>query len=443
VHQGGYATGTPNYTTPYGNSLASQAGMGAANTGYPAGTVNRQAFTGVGVMGSSQYLYDRGRWGSCASIGLNQPSCLNIAAKGVIDPATRKLTLLVEIYYTADAEEITNKLTVAMLQNEILGPQTGGAANYPEMMVGGQYRHMHMLRDYVTATQWGMSVSPTTEGTFWSHTFTYNIPEQINNVPVVLENLEFVVFVAENNKTIISGTEAIIDDNDAEYTITTSEEEHGSIVQRGDNVFPVGTQAIFTITPDEGYKTKEVFVNELPMNMAEATEFKYFVFNDFSLRVTFTTAYTITASAGENGAISPMGETEYMEGNSATYTFTPDADYKIDEVLIDNVPVEIDLDATSYTFPAVDKDYTIHVTFKLIDGIKDVNGMAISIAPNPVNDQLYITGMYDKLEIFSISGQLLTTAYSQPTIDVNSLAKGIYFIKIQSNSQICTFKIIK
>ncbi|MCL2247554.1 MAG: hypothetical protein FWC10_10700, partial [Lentimicrobiaceae bacterium] len=47
VHQGGYATGTPNYTTPYGTALASQAGMGLTNTGYPAGTVSRQAFPGV------------------------------------------------------------------------------------------------------------------------------------------------------------------------------------------------------------------------------------------------------------------------------------------------------------------------------------------------------------------------------------------------------------
>jgi hypothetical protein len=290
----------------------------------------------------------------------------------MIDTVTRKLTLLVEVYYTADAVEATNKLTVAMLQNEILGPQTGGSTYYPEMMVGNLYRHMHMLRDFVNGTQWGIDVSPTTEGSFWSHIFEYNIPEQINNIPVVLENLEFIVFVAENSKTIISGAEATIDD---------------------DEIVP-------------------------PM-------------------------FTITATAGENGTITPDGATEYPQGESAEYTFTPDANYEVDQVLINDEPVEIEPDATGYTFPVVNENYTIHVTFKLKQGIKDVNGTAISIAPNPLNDKLFVTGMYDKLEIFSTSGQLLTTVFNQSNIDVNHLAKGVYFVKIQSNGQTCVFKVLK
>jgi hypothetical protein len=91
----------------------------------------------------------------------------------------------------------------------------------------------------------------------------------------------------------------------------------------------------------------------------------------------------------------------------------------------------------------VDKGYMIHVTFKLIDGIRDVNGATISIAPNPVNDKIIVTGMYDKLEIFSISGQILSTACNQPLIDVTHLTTGIYFVKIQTNGQTCTFKVVK
>jgi hypothetical protein len=154
--------------------------------------------------------------------------------------------------------------------------------------------------------------------------------------------------------------------------------------------------------------------------------------------------YLITATAGENGTINPIGEKEYEEGESATYTFTPDTDYEIDEVLIDGVSVG---NGTSYeyeyTFTNINADHTIRVTFKLIDGIKDVNGMLISIAPNPVNDKLFVTGVYDKLEIISISGQVLTTIFNQPTVDVTHLAKGLYFIKIQSNNQTRTFKIVK
>jgi len=82
------------------------------------------------------------------------------------------------------------------------------------------------------------------------------------------------------------------------------------------------------------------------------------------------------------------------------------------------------------------------IDVKLVS-IKDVNEVAISIAPNPVNDRLYVTGMYDKLEVISISGQVLTTVYNQPSVDVSRLAKGIYFVKIQSNGQTTTFKVVK
>jgi len=228
---------------------------------------------------------------------------------------------------------------------------------------------MHMLRDFVTETQWGMDVSPTTEGSFWSHTFKYDIPQAFNNINVVLENLEFIVFVAENEKTIITGTQA---------------------------------------------------------NITFATP----------------TLHKVTASAGENGTIEPIGETEYEEGESATYTFIPDPDYEVEEVFINDEPQDM-AQATEYTFDAIDKDHTIHVTFRLINSIKDANGVAISIAPNPVNDKLYITGSYDKLEIISISGQILATVYNQPNIDVSRFAKGIYFVKVQASGQSCTFKVVK
>jgi hypothetical protein len=371
VHQGGFAAGSPNYTTQYGNALASQAGMGKSGTGYPAGTVNRQAFEGEPLMGSSYFLYDRTRWASCVSKGLAEPSCLNIAAKGNIDTLTRKLVLYVEVYYTGDAVEETNKLTVAMLQNEILGPQDGGSTWYPEMMLNGLYRHQHMLRSYVTGTQWGMDITPTTEGSFWFYTFNYDIPENINNIEVVLTNLDFIVFVAENEQKIITGAKASIEFGD-----------------------------------------------------------------DFSNP-------TILASTDGNGTIFPSGEKIFIESSRATYTFSPKPDYEIDEVLINGEPVESD--STNYTFLSIEKNYTIHVTFKFkeIVGIEESDSNSISISPNPVNDKLFITGLYEKLEIFSLSGQLLVTAYNQPSVDVNHLAKGIYFVKIQSNGNVTTHKVVK
>jgi hypothetical protein len=744
VHQGGYAHGTPNYKTPYGDALASQAGI----PGYPAGTVSRQKWTGVAIMGgSSNFAYDRGAWATCAGKGLVEPSCLNVAAAGTLDIDTRHLSLLVEVYYTGNAEQLTNKLTVAMLQNEIIGPQIGAATWYPEMMVGTQYRHMHMLRDYVTGTQWGMDITPTTTGSFWSHTFEYDVPQNFNNIAVVLEELEFVVFVAEGQAKIITGAHAniaytglpaiagridaivekpvdycssdasafitiknvgqntmtsaeinytvaggtsntfvwnkreiasmttdtihipsfqiqanidqtlnvelrkinnesitpsvksltlkkevvageasmklviatdqyasettykifkpdgsilasggpwgnlggpgitvreipfittvdgcykvevydsygdginagygagyvkifngadteiysnngkfgskltvrvtvnmeyysisalagengtispigekyylegstvtyrftpnngyIVEDvfideepmgmekatsytfpavdknytisvtfkiNPNSYTITATAGENGTIRPDGDTEYPENSTAEYIFTPDEGYEVEEVFIDDEPMGMEKATSYTFpAVDKDYKIHVTFKlapiiTTYTITATAGENGTIDPNGDTEYPEGSTAEYTFTPDEGYEVDSLLVDGVLMDSEAPITEYIFTDINADHTISVTFKLIDSIKDVNGVVISVAPNPVNDQLFVNGTYDKLEIFSISGQNLTSAFNKPSIDFNSYTKGIYFVKIYANGQICTFKIVK
>jgi hypothetical protein len=133
---------------------------------------------------------------------------VNIAAEGTIDWAAQQLTLFVEVYYTANSAQGTNKLSVAMIQNEIIGPQSGKERN-PNMVEGDLYRHQHMFRDFITG-QWGVDVASTTTGSVWSETFIYDIPPHINDVDVALEDIEFLVFVAENEKTIITGIKATI-----------------------------------------------------------------------------------------------------------------------------------------------------------------------------------------------------------------------------------------
>ena len=46
-------------------------------------------------------------------------------------------------------------------------------------------------------------------------------------------------------------------------------------------------------------------------------------------------AYTITASAGSGGSISPSGEVSVNHGGSQTFAITPDAGYHVADVLVD------------------------------------------------------------------------------------------------------------
>ena len=78
----------------------------------------------------------------------------------------------------------------------------------------------------------------------------------------------------------------------------------------------------------------------------------------------FPDKYTITASAGPNGTISPSGEITVAEGASKTFTITPDEGYKIADVIVDENSVGA---VASYTFDTVEGDHSITASFEKID----------------------------------------------------------------------------
>ena len=68
----------------------------------------------------------RGNWNQAANIILSESSYVNLAVEATIDIPTNSMSIHVEGYYTADSPEPTNFLNVAILQNNTLGPQSGG-----------------------------------------------------------------------------------------------------------------------------------------------------------------------------------------------------------------------------------------------------------------------------------------------------------------------------
>ena len=81
--------------------------------------------------------------------------------------------------------------------------------------------------------------------------------------------------------------------------------------------------------------------------------------------VIYSPCYTIKASAGANGTISPAGWCSVAENGSQTFTFTPDKGYSVAKVLVDGKSVGA---VKSYTFKDVTKDHTIEVIFMKSNG---------------------------------------------------------------------------
>ena len=221
IHTGNYATpsyGEPDFRTNYGSAIASQSHL----AGYPAGTVNRHYF------GYSQYgspsgatALGRGQWTNAANVILTQESYCNVALEATIDIQTREMTVDVEVYFTADSPAGENFLNIALLQNNVEGPQVGASANPAQVLPNGNYNHMHMLRDLITG-QWGEALSANTQGTLIQRQFTYTLPGEINGIDVDLTNIDVAAFITEGHQEIITGDLAVINYSGLVYDTNVS-----------------------------------------------------------------------------------------------------------------------------------------------------------------------------------------------------------------------------
>ena len=64
--------------------------------------------------------------------------------------------------------------------------------------------------------------------------------------------------------------------------------------------------------------------------------------------------------------------------------------------------------------------------------------------PNPVKNMLTIDGLVVKdVVIYSVLGKAVLNISNQNTIDVSSLSKGVYFIKVSDGINASTNKFIK
>lgn len=80
------------------------------------------------------------------------------------------------------------------------------------------------------------------------------------------------------------------------------------------------------------------------------------------------TYFTIRATAGEGGSISPSGAISIRKGGTNTFVMKPNEGYKIADVKVDGNSVG---PVATYTFKDVDKDYTIEADFEKVQGTAD------------------------------------------------------------------------
>ena len=145
------------------------------------------------------------------------------------------------------------------------------------------------------------------------------------------------------------------------FNITSISEYGGSISPSGTTTVNSGDSKTFTITPNTGFKIKDIKVDGVSVGAVSTYTFSN-VTQDHIIEAQFEPiTFTITASSGVGGTMTPSGTVSINYGESKTFTITPDKGYKIKDVKVDGKSVGA---VSKYTFTNVTDNHTIEATFE-------------------------------------------------------------------------------
>ncbi|MBO7571768.1 MAG: fibronectin type III domain-containing protein [Bacteroidales bacterium] len=196
-------------------------------------------------------------------------------------------------------------------------------------------------------------------------------------------------------------------------------------------------------------------------NLAQGTEYDIQVRSicgdeqsAWSYKSSFATlipTYTIIATAGENGTITPYGEIIVREGNDQVFMIIPDEGYRIENVLVDGTSLISNLENNTYTFTNVIDNHTIHATFELLVSADMAYAPSVSIFPNPNNGTYNI--VFGNIsgsvtyQLIDVRGAMIETRNINVTNDEtvlfnHNLIPGTYFVRIIATDKVYVEKII-
>ncbi len=161
---------------------------------------------------------------------------------------------------------------------------------------------------------------------------------------------------ADSNEVVFSATSP----TPATHTISVTAGSNGTVSPDGIVSVESGADQTFTISADTGCHVAEVSVDGVSVGAVSSYTFSQVAANH-SLDVSFAVnTYTIAATSGANGSISPSGTTTVNHDGNVTYTITADTGYFVADVLVDGVSYGA---LSTYTFNQVARNHTISATF--------------------------------------------------------------------------------
>lgn len=182
------------------------------------------------------------------------------------------------------------------------------------------------------------------------------------------------------------------------FIITTSSNTGGIIIPNGDVEIIDGGMQTFQFLPDIGYTIDKLLIDGIEQEIVDSYTFEN-VTSDHVVELIFEPLYyNITSSSiNEGGTVYPLGDTNVQQGNSQTFNFFPNENYKVSKVLIDNIEVD---NKSAYTFNNVVDNHTIDVEFEYVPRIFEINVMYS--AGGKLNPEKTIKVIEGTNEVFNI-----------------------------------------
>ncbi|MGB9597920.1 MAG: InlB B-repeat-containing protein, partial [Candidatus Poribacteria bacterium] len=179
------------------------------------------------------------------------------------------------------------------------------------------------------------------------------------------------------------------------YKITSTAGDNGTIEPVGEVTLNYGGEQEYKITANPNYHIADVKVNGVSVGAVSSYKFTN-VSANHTISATFAIdTYKITASAGVNGSISPLGTVTVNYGASQTFTMTPMTGFKVTDIVVDGASVGA---ANSYTFTNVTDNHTISVTF----GISTYTITATATGPGTITPSGEIKVSHAGMKIFTM-----------------------------------------
>ena len=187
----------------------------------------------------------------------------------------------------------------------------------------------------------------------------------------------------------------------------------GADIRNSSQTFTVveGTYANLTLTPDEGYRVKSVKVDSEDRTTFVANN-QYVVNkigNDTSVEVEFEeippTLFNLTVSAIGNGSVAYNGTTiresseefSVAAGSSATVLFSPDAGYRIKQVMLNSANVTSAVTNMTYSVNNIVADMSLEVVF--MEDISEItsNGVNYNVVSYEQQTVNVASGNYEQV----------------------------------------------